>query len=357
MIIPGRMKEKNTDLNNEISLLILGNQAGDLDSTVCTLSLGTLLSYNRDVRIIPLLRGISDDLYLKPEILALLDYAGIKKSELCFHHNPTPEDRYFLVDHNVPEESMPALAVWGIIDHHQDSGYEPSLPLRIIEPCGSCASLVCREWYERGRVPDRKNALLLAAAIIVDTENFDPAWGKTTEIDLAQYTRLEKLLSQEDREFLKSLPDKKYDLHALSLTDYLRRDYKDFRTSEYKVGISTVPLSIQDFFSSHFYKAKEVEIFIQRENLDLLFIMHSLRNPFSRELSFRLSPRLSSKKKLHHKILKALSALPDISLSPLCPPDQNKKKWVHYSQGNRKASRKILLPLFQAMMEEIARNL
>ncbi|OQY34508.1 MAG: hypothetical protein B6241_04360 [Spirochaetaceae bacterium 4572_59] len=338
-------------------LIILGNQAGDLDSTVCTLSLASLLSSDSNENTIPLLRGVLDDFRLKPEIPAILDYAGIKRGTLIFDYHPASEDGYFLVDHNIPEESMPTLPVRGIIDHHMDGGYDVTLPLRIIESCGSCASLVCREWYKRGRVPDRTNALLLAAAIIVDTGNFDPQWGKTTEIDTTQFARLEKLINSEDLAFLKTLPAIKNDLHHLSACDHLKRDYKDIRTSQLKGGITTVPLSIKDYFSPAFYSAKGVEDFIQKEELDLFFIMHTLRNPFGRELSFKISPSHSQREELENRIKKTLCSLPEVSLVAADQPYGNTYGWFHYRQKNSKASRKILLPLINGMMEEIGADL
>ena len=131
------------------------------------------------------------------------------------------------MDHNHPEGIGDEPLLSGIIDHHRDSGYAPSLPVRIIESCGSCASLVSREWLRRGGRMERKTAMLLAAAIIVDTGDFNPEWGKTTSLDISEYSRLDKLLLPEDRDFLKTLLQIKGNLSHLSLLDHLRRDYKE----------------------------------------------------------------------------------------------------------------------------------
>lgn len=58
---------------------------------------------------------------------------------------------FVLVDHNnfrVEGFSRDSIRVSGIIDHHVDEGlYRNAVP-RVIEPCGSCTSLVIKHFKE-----------------------------------------------------------------------------------------------------------------------------------------------------------------------------------------------------------------
>ena len=358
------------------TIIITGNQAGDLDSTVSAIGLSRLLTLiEPDIRFIPVLKRDREKLHLNPEIPAILNYVGINPLDLDFEESEPIRKQirhiktgYFLVDHNEPESGIEPQRIIGIIDHHKDLGFTlkqeyPGISRRIVEPCGSCASLVSRVWQQNRFLPDRTTALLLGAAIIVDTGNFNPEWGKTTDLDRKQYAWLHSFFKEEDEQFLCSLTVIKNDLRALSPAEHLIRDYKDISGSKIRGGISSVPLSLAEFYESSRYSARSVSDFMKNRSLDFLFIMHTTQKPFKRELSLIPSPRLSPDNNLRTLLKTKLLLLEELELTilPLFTDQQqlqNTLPWFCLAQGNSKASRKTVLPLLRDILNsDLDKNL
>jgi inorganic pyrophosphatase/exopolyphosphatase len=347
-----------------ITVLITGNQAGDLDSTVCSICLSRLLSLtDRKTRYIPVLKRNRAKLHLNPEIQALLSYLETDFSSLDFEESETIQKliknhktAFFLVDHNDPEPGIAPERILGIIDHHKDAGVllkqHTELSRRIVEPCGSCAALISREWQRKKLTPPRETALLLGAAILVDTGYFDPEWGKTTDLDREQYAFLRPCFSDKDEDFLHTLIDVKNNLCALNISDHLIRDYKDISGAEIPSGISSIPLPLTGFYVPPLYNAKSVSDFMEEKKLDILYIMHTTQAPFSREISVIPSRRIYGNVDLRNHLKKEILALKELELTeqpcPLSRACTNAPgPWFCYSQGNVKASRKAALPLLK----------
>jgi exopolyphosphatase len=135
------------------NLIVMGNQAADLDSTVSAVSMATLLSQiNPSLQIRPLVQGHPDDLKLKPEIVALFRRAGIPLDDSLFSETAGKnlDDPLILVDHNEPDNSQIHHSIAGIVDHHDDRGLYPDLPLREVKRTGSCTTLISSFWKEYG---------------------------------------------------------------------------------------------------------------------------------------------------------------------------------------------------------------
>jgi len=349
-------------------LLVLGNRAGDLDSTVCALTAAELIRpYIQGNPVRPLLAGQREDLRRRPEILGLFAYLELELSPGDFAEGPEAavlkSDRgcpLFLVDHNRPEPGWEGHPVRGIIDHHTDQGVSPALPVRIIEPCGSCASLISREWNSGTTPPDPKTALMLAAAIITDTGDFNPDWGKTTPLDRREYSRLMPFLSDRDRLFLKGLNRLKEDLSGLTTADHLHRDGKVLtgKTGDgetWKGEICSVPLTGDLFFRSGFFDFPAVRNFCREQDLDILIIMHTGQEPFRRELSFFLPPLPENRRNRQTIIKKQLPerllGLAEPQLRNCPPPLPLPEDWFWFRQDNPRTSRKRLLPLLKQELD------
>jgi len=333
------------------NVYVLGNQSADLDSCASALSLASLLStVNPRVTSIALIQGERGDLGLKPEITALLVKAGLKISDLQFTSQLVPpglkKKAVFLVDHNHPEKENLDYSVIGIIDHHKDSGYLKSLPLRDIRVCGSCCSIISEYWHKLETKIPYSQRLLLAGAIEIDTGGLNDDWGKSTELDRQQYQILKAGLQNDDIGFLKTLQGIKNDLDHLNMTDHLRRDYKDFPLHSFQGGISSVPLSTEFFFRNDFFDPTLLDEFCQSRCPGFLLIMHSFGSPLQRELS--LYCPTGSQKGIKKRLKRALKAL------ETAPFDLNKEghqQWYHYRLKDSKTSRKILIPL---LLHELA---
>ncbi|PWN47482.1 DHH phosphoesterase [Violaceomyces palustris] len=211
----------STSSNPERITFIMGNEAGDLDSAVCAISLSYLLThygppapYNLPkTTYVPLIQSNHDDASLRPENTAAYKASGIDPSDLLCLDDLTgklgldltsskfsPSNNIFLglVDH-------PALGgQWGgpnsaqrkvelIVDHHEDDGHHQDATMRIIrspskDPVGSASSLVAELFKDQIQKDptkvDRRIFDFLISAIILDTDNLRPApKGKATRQD------------------------------------------------------------------------------------------------------------------------------------------------------------------------------
>ncbi|MDC7231944.1 MAG: DHH family phosphoesterase [Spirochaetales bacterium] len=339
-------------------IIIMGNQAADLDSCVSAFAFASLLTaLNPEIKIHPLIQGSFEDLRLKPEIESLFRRAGIslRPDHFTAHFPPAPlkgsrNRALILVDHNRVDSPELTYRPVGIVDHHRDTGAYPGLSLRDIRICGSCSAIISEYWRESGLPLSRGNALLLAGAIAVDTGYLDPSWGKATELDRKEYTRLLGQLSPEDQDYLKTLLHVKNDLSHLNLMEHLKRDYKDFPVIGLRGGIASITLGQDEFFSPDFFRQEVIQEFIQKTCPDFLIIMHTVPEPFKRELSVFVPDQKGYAGK---EIRQGLEKLKEPGLS-INNTKQNGYGgvWTLYSQKNIKVSRKVLTPLLKEVLEK-----
>lgn len=152
-------------------------------------------------------------------------------------------------------------SVVGCVDHHdeentvpKDTGDEP----RVVQPCGSCMSLVV-QWCRETRAWDggidrqtntadweREVALLAIAPILIDTTNLtSKSKVKNEDIEAIQFLEA-KLLGMQDKNtfdrttFFRELDDTKSDIGDLTLTEILRKDYKQWTENGLNLGVSSV---------------------------------------------------------------------------------------------------------------------
>ncbi|KAG8216168.1 hypothetical protein J3R82DRAFT_8174 [Butyriboletus roseoflavus] len=271
--------------------VVMGNEAGDLDSLASSIGFAWLLSHipTSDTKAIALITTPREDFVLRAENLYALQLAGIKEDLqeiLCPEDLPKPNlcTNFALVDHNSrhPSYAVPGALVTAIIDHHEDEGkYFDTASPRIIEPSGSCASLVTRVImsYPTPSIPPEL-AVLLLSAIVIDTHGLRKG-GKAVGVDYeasawllsrANVSSSEYFVEQTveapqhvaDNPWIQSLSDtlgaKKIALSHLNTRDLLRRDYKEYElnlsssicgNSPYSIraGLATVPLPLASFFS------------------------------------------------------------------------------------------------------------
>ncbi|WWC92878.1 uncharacterized protein L201_007840 [Kwoniella dendrophila CBS 6074] len=201
------------DLKNDNAdgwTIVMGNEAGDLDSIASSISysyLSTVIgSKTVNKKSIPLILTPFNLMKLRPENILALNLASITdlKNTLLY-----PEEipistldlfnkkgiKFSLVDHNklLPQFGVNDNSVESIIDHHEDENQhlEKSVnPRLIINPIGSCSSLVTKYfkpfWEEfstskEANIPKEISTLLLSS-ILIDTSGLKPD-RKATKID------------------------------------------------------------------------------------------------------------------------------------------------------------------------------
>ncbi|KAJ2922934.1 hypothetical protein H1R20_g14192, partial [Candolleomyces eurysporus] len=252
--------------------IVLGNEAGDLDSVASSIAYAWYLSNVEKKPAVALVQIAQEDLALRAENLYALGLAGVNQpaEQLLTTTDiekldPFPADTFFLVDQNRLGPQFSGKVV-GIIDHHQDEGlYTDTATVRNIKQCGSCSSLVATALPPQ--IP-AELATLLLTAIVIDTNGLKPG-GKGTDEDRQAASKLAPLtaLSGSDtsltpdtlhdapfiKQLNKELQGRKSDLSHLSGWDLLRRDYKEYTHPlpwmaggpTIKAGLSTVPVALK----------------------------------------------------------------------------------------------------------------
>jgi exopolyphosphatase len=217
--------------------------------------------------------------------------------------------------------SLPGLqgvefTVVGCIDHHTDEAFLPSIPdtqPRIVEPAGSCTSLVVSMLDKMGlwRKSDTESvsrseeemAKLALAPILIDTTNLTNK-DKVTNFDTSAYDFLQPKTTTSDstwdssRFYSKIQETKENSLDLLTVDEILDRDYKEWaekpsrQTDQPPVQIGicsmvkSIPWVIRKAGSSSAF-LDSLKQFASQRNLDIVIVMtafSSAEGTFSREL-------------------------------------------------------------------------
>ncbi|OWP06460.1 hypothetical protein B2J93_9233 [Marssonina coronariae] len=257
----------------------VANESADLDSLCSAVVLAYLRTYASsspaETLYIPLSNVPHTDLALRPELLPVLSRANLKLSDLItLSELPSlsqassrlaPErTRWLLVDHNALLGELGRFygpRVIGCIDHHDDEekvpgdcGDEP----RVIKKSGSCSSLVveyCRGAWDAMSARssgaetttrwDAELARLALGPVLIDTSNLESD-AKTTYTDVEAMRYLKRfVVAQEGAEFKASdyyeeIWTAERDVDGLSLTDLLRKDYKQWTENGVNLGVCSV---------------------------------------------------------------------------------------------------------------------
>lgn len=272
----------------------------DLDSLASAIGYAWYATNHLQRLTIPLVQVERDDFVLRAENLHALECAGIDPNILLTADEipPPSGETYALVDHNRLDVrfayiSQPAASgsvghgnspptpgspigaeskVVAIVDHHADEGAHRDAKLRIVEPSGSCASLVTRLFtaIPNYTIPPEL-ALLLLSAITIDTNALKEG-GKALQVDreaadwLLPQANLDASfsISTKDkdasyrtlRELNDVLQSKKNDVAHLDTRDLLRRDYKEYMfapawapENTLRAGLATVPRGLKGWLA------------------------------------------------------------------------------------------------------------
>ncbi|GJJ14684.1 hypothetical protein Clacol_008951 [Clathrus columnatus] len=294
--------------------VVVGNEAGDLDSAASSIAYSYLSSTLLQRPTIALLRTARSDFHLRAEndyAFSLTRLNSDHSDLLCIDDIPTElfpqilQSSFALVDHNHLDHIFtPAPNVVAIIDHHSDEGYHHDAQCRIIVvPVGSCTSLVTQHflhhWQESTTEISPDVATLLLTGILIDTKGLKKN-GKAVEIDhkafqflfpRSSWKAFSSVQEEDEKEkievVIQKLESLKNSVSHLSSKDLLRRDYKEYNIGETGsptvVGIASVPLSIKSWLGMHpspdFWDA--MDEWMQERHLDVLgvlFSFHSKKN-------------------------------------------------------------------------------
>ncbi|KZP30777.1 DHH phosphoesterase [Athelia psychrophila] len=393
--------------------VIMGNEAGDLDSIASSIAYAWIRSQTMNVNVVPLIQTKREDMRLREENMHALSLAGLQSGcpeVLCVDEVPHPGSGTFpshsfaLVDHNrlLPKYTSADAKVVAVIDHHADEGFHTGSDTspRIVGPSGSCASHVALLCPADAEIPAGLATLLLSA-ILVDTGGLKvKAGGKTLPVDLQAaalllprstiYTSFNiagasPITPADDFANMDSianltadLSEKKNDVSRLDSRDLLRRDYKQYRLdlswagpgAFTNAGLSTVPVGFKTWVpkdSAAFWTATRE--WMQERDLGVLGVLTSFRgekkHKHKREQLWLIRDTAGAQVdagRIAEKLWTGLEASKELRLETKdfasfgtseeeAHTENSKVRVKVYNQGNVDATRKATAPLMMGVLE------
>ncbi len=363
--------------------IVMGNESADLDSMVCALLYAVHLSKMHGAPAIPLFNIPREEFELRLDAKYLFERVGIDVGNIPHLEEvetvwEKADVQLTLVDHNVLADRQKGLRdkVVQIIDHHED---EKMFNVdQVIEMVGSCTSLVLEKIQKEGKVYEEEEFLrdkgiaeIALAAILLDTGNLDRSKKKFEDVDIFWANRMSEIadLSQFQGNSLKERMDAFYDtllkmrtdVSLLNTSQLLRKDLKFCSLGEIKLGISAIPICLEDWRKIDPQMIEALSLFANRFELSLVVVMtaftESSTNGFSRELLvYSNEIHGAFFQKFQAKILEGnsrdsaeesslrLEAIPIVASYPYV---------AAYKQHNVLASRKQVMPLVLSLLAKL----
>ncbi|TFK31870.1 hypothetical protein BDQ12DRAFT_618106 [Crucibulum laeve] len=387
--------------------VVMGNEAGDLDSVASSIAFAWIQSEIHKKPTIPLMQFERDELNLRAENIHALKLAGLAnpREQLLTlsdvsEFKPFPSHKFALVDHNrlgsLFTTDNPSARVIAVIDHHEDEGlYTDTSAPRIIGPSGSCASHVASLLPEE--IPPELATLVLCA-ILIDTDGLKPG-GKALRLDkIAVASLVPKStfalsvppgVSSPDalhdakaiKELTNDLLTMKSDLSHLGGWDLLRRDYKEYtftlpwapNSPSIKAGLSTVPVRLKAWGQDGKLE-KDVIAWMKHRQITVLGVLTSFRDgdkpgkngkgKHKREMAWFVlddseQPESVDVSALASRLWKGLEDSQELKVKPYpkfnyvqasAQLPKGSKARV-YKQGNAHATRKAVAPLLKNILQ------
>ncbi|KAG8885929.1 Exopolyphosphatase [Tulasnella sp. 332] len=366
--------------------VVMGNEAGDLDTIACSVAYSYLASRYHSQPTVALVQTPRTDLYLRPENLFAFTLAGLTLEHqelLCIDDIPTTVSslsqvitKFALVDHNrLLPQFQGAGKVVGIIDHHADERQHLDAEIReIVNPVGSCASLVTRHFkdvWDDGVPPEL--ATLLISAIYIDTGALKPD-DKAVDIDIqsAEFLTPHSTFNPANSqglvgeapppppidELFDDLSALKKDVSNFSTRDLLRRDYKEFIFGGLRTGLSTIPTGLDDRLRkdgvSTFWEA--LDHYVDERDLAVLGFLATFKahtKPKHRREILMLLKEGKVSGDVEKRLFEGMEADTTLRLQP--KPGVEVAEGTHarvWNQMNTEASRKYTAPLIRQLIEQ-----
>ena len=148
--------------------------------------------------------------------------------------------RVVLVDHNELAQSVPGLKeaeILEIIDHHRLADIQTTNPIYVRnEPVGSTTTIVAGMFQERGLMPSKNLAGIMASAIITDTVMFKSPTCTERDRNMAEWmARIAKVsLDELGRDIFSAAAEDK------TARDLLLADYKEFHIAGHDFAIGQI---------------------------------------------------------------------------------------------------------------------
>ena len=236
-------------MKNEI--LIFGHKNPDTD-TICSSMVKEILNKKNGCEKSKAVRLGN----VNKETQYVLNYLGLEAPELIEKVEEGQE--VILVDHNEFNQSAEGIEnakILGVIDHHRISNFETSEPLYYTaRPYGCTATILYKDFSQKGIEIEKTEAILMASAIISDTLLLKSP--TTTEHDKKALEELGKIANINIEEYGLEMLKAGTDLDDFSAEELINLDAKSLDKNGTKFVIAQVnTVSIDDVLK----RQKELE--------------------------------------------------------------------------------------------------
>lgn len=219
----------------------------------------------------------------------VLDYLGIEPQELIEKVEEGQE--VILVDHNEfgqSAEGIEKAKILSVTDHHRISNFETAEPLYYnAKPYGCTSTLLFEEFKQNGLKIDKKEAILMASAIISDTLLLKSP--TTTEYDKKALEELAKIAEIDLNEYGLEMLKAGTDLDDFTGKELVNLDAKNLEKNGAKFVIAQVnTVSIPDVLKRKEELESAINEEISEKGLDfLLFAITDILNSNSEIIALR----------------------------------------------------------------------
>jgi len=343
--------------------VVLGNEACDLDSAISALVLAQFLTftdkYGVDTPHIPVLNINRNDFPLKTEVVYFLEKLGISSDHLIFRNDVNLASlkarnklKLVLVDHNVLSLSDSDLdaAVVEIIDHHLLEHPSSDKIVMVVEPVGSCCTLISSVIVEQApRFLKTDSATLLMGTIVLDVANFSVAAKRATAKDKRVFEQLSKIVPDVSKDDIYlQLQNAKANVSGLQFEQLLRKDVKVVQNDSFILAVSALP------FLSSVFLAKYPDLQKKLYNFCLDYNYHGvvlvgIHIDQETDVVKRDILLFSSNTAVKNKLCQGLE---DNEPSLKLTLSETHCELTHYCQGNVTATRKVILPLLKGILQK-----
>ncbi len=252
----------------ENKILIFGHKNPDTD-TICSALVKQILNEKdgkNNTKAVRLGKVNKETEYV-------LNYLGIEAPELIERVEEGQE--VILVDHNEFGQSVEGIEnakIIGVIDHHRISNFETKEPLYYTaRPYGCTATILYKEFVQKGIQIERKEAVLMLSAIVSDTLLFKSPTCTKHDVDAAN--ELAKIANINVEEYGLEMLKAGTDLDDFSEEELVNLDAKSLEAKGVKYVIAQVnTVSIEDVLKRQEKLEEAIKNEINKKGLDLFVL-------------------------------------------------------------------------------------
>lgn len=262
-------------------ILIFGHKNPDTDS-ICSSIVHEILDKKNGWKNTKAVR-IGD---VNKETQYVLNYLGIEPPPLI--EKIDDGQGVLLVDHNEFSQSVDGIEkakIWGVIDHHRIANFETSEPLDYnAKPYGCTATILFECFKQFGHEIERKEAILMASAIISDTLLLKSP--TTTKYDKKALEELAKIAKIDIDTYGLDMLKAGTDLSDFTPEQLINIDSKEFVNDSFKFQIAQVNTAcIEDVLQNKREIENAMQTFINENNLNLfIFLITDIINSNSQTI-------------------------------------------------------------------------